>query len=295
MGRRHVPVVAVELLAVGLVGDAADAEVLLAVALVDELGAQLLAIADLMVEPGKAQRLVEGDLDVLRQATKAPPGRKRAKLSSLICSSERKKWVRSFLIGPPSVKPNWSREKSTFSCSNSPLERSESLASEEAEGAAVDVVGAGLGHDRERAARRAADLGVEAVGDHAELADGVLAEANPGQAQGGVGQVDAVDQDRRLAGVAAGAHHRAVGDEAEAAALALHAGRDEGETLEVAVGDRQLLICSGTMLVEESVLNTSTMGASATTLTVSLTWATGIVRFGRLAHAERDARLLDAS
>ncbi len=54
------------------------------------------------------------------------------------------------------------------------------------------------------------------------------------QAEGLVGEVDAVDQDRLTGGVAAGADHRAVLDEAEAAALALDAGRDEGQPLEVA-------------------------------------------------------------
>ena len=58
-----------------------------------------------------------------------------------------------------------------------------------------------------------------------------MAEARARQAEGGVGDVDAVDEHRRLRGVAARADDRAVADEAEAAALALHARREEGQLL----------------------------------------------------------------
>src|SRR5438046_7211580 len=72
------------------------------------------------------------------------------------------------------------------------------LVAEEAEEVAVDVVRSRLGDDGERTAGRAADLGVEAVLDDSELADGVLAEARARQAERRVGEVDAVDQDGRL-------------------------------------------------------------------------------------------------
>src|SRR5207253_243466 len=96
---------------------------------------------------------------------------------------------------------------------------------------------AALRHDRKRAAGRAADLRVEAVRDDAELADGILAEAGAGETVHLVRHVHAVHQDRRLRRVAARADDRAAVDEAEAAALALHAGRDEREALEVAIDD----------------------------------------------------------
>src|SRR5258705_10232314 len=115
------------------------------------------------------------------------------------------------------------------------------LVAKESEGVAVDVVGARLGDDGERTAGGAADLGVEAVLDDAELADGVLTEARAREAQRRVGEIDAVDQDRRLRRVAARTDDRTALDEAERAALALHSWSEEAEVLEVAVGDRQTL------------------------------------------------------
>ena len=103
------------------------------------------------------------------------------------------------------------------------------------------MVGSRARDDREGAAGGAADLGVEPVRDDAELADRVLREARPREAESLVGEVDAVHHDRRLACVAAGPDHGSAADEAIAAALALHAGGDERELLEVAVGDRERL------------------------------------------------------
>ena len=117
--------------------------------------------------------------------------------------------------------------------------RAQGFVAKEPERGAVEIVGACLRHDGERAACRSADLGVEAVRDHAELADGLLAEAGAGETERRVGEVDAVHHDRRLARVAGGADDGLVRDEAVAASLALHAGGKECQRLEVAIGDRQ--------------------------------------------------------
>src|SRR5258706_4829682 len=105
----------------------------------------------------------------------------------------------------------------------------EGFVAEEAEDVAVQIVRARLGHDRQRAAGGAADLRVEPVLDDPELADGVLAEAGAGEAEGRVGEVDAVDEDGRLRGVTAGADDRTARHETESAALALDDGGEESQ------------------------------------------------------------------
>ena len=70
------------------------------------------------------------------------------------------------------------------------------------------------------------------------------------------------------------ADDRSVADEAVAAALALHARREEGQPLEVAVGDRQLLDLLGHDVGRRVGLVDVHERPVATTLTVSATCAT---------------------
>ena len=99
--------------------------------------------------------------------------------------------------------------------------------------------------------------------------DRVLAEAGAGQAEGLVGEVDAVDHDRRLAGVAGRAHHRAPVMKRKPPRSRCTPGAMKASFWKSRSATGSSSICSGTMLVEESVLNTSTMGASAVTVIVS--------------------------
>src|ERR1043165_2013473 len=242
---RGAPVAALQRLAVALVregraGVRTDAEVVLLVGLVDDLFARGLLRAELLIEAAEEERLIERVVDV---------GGERGELAE---GTEERRPGFVDLLDRGEVERAVARQRAADRAADlvarvvafflrSDRLRAEIVVAEEAEDVAVEIVRAALGDDGHGAAGGAADLGGEAVLDDAELADGILAEARAGLAEGGVGDVDAVDEDRGLRGVAARADDRAVVDEAEAAALALHARREEGELLEVAVRDRELL------------------------------------------------------
>ncbi len=102
-----VPVVAVELLAVGGVVSAADAEVLLPVALVDDLQRSCRRVPDLVVEARHAQGLVERWDSPSRRSTKAPPGRNRVDVVLVdVLDGQEVVGACPRLMGPPSVKPD---------------------------------------------------------------------------------------------------------------------------------------------------------------------------------------------
>ncbi len=234
----EVPVVAVEPHAVRFVRDAAHAEVLLAVALVHELAAEVLRIADPVIDAGVEERLAHRDRDVLRQRGEAAlrPEQRDVVFLHLL---ERPEEVRPV---PDDRAADGAAELLARVVVLLLVElalRPQRVVAEEPERRSVQVVRARLGDDRQRAAGRPADLAVEPVGDDAELADRVLAELRAGQAQRLVGEIHAVDEDGRLARVAAGAEDRLVRHEPEPAAFTLDAGRQECELLEVAVGRRQ--------------------------------------------------------
>ena len=111
----------------------------------------------------------------------------------------------------------------------------------EAEDRTVDLVATRLGGDAQGAALRSADLGVEARRHHPKLPDGVHRKARPREPEGLVGELDTVDHEGGLARVGAGADHHRVLDESVAAALAVGAGRDISQPLELARRHRQVL------------------------------------------------------
>ena len=193
-----------------------------------------------MIEAAEDQRLIEGHRHVgcLRREDAA-----RTKEDDVVCADlfEAQEVVRAVLDERPAEREAELLARIRVLLQVELALLAQRIVTEEAEDRALEHVRAGLGDDRERAACRAADLGVEAVADDAELADGVLREAGARETEHGVGEVDAVHEDGRLAGVAAGADDGLVLDEPVAAALALHAGRQVGQLLEVATGNGQFL------------------------------------------------------
>ncbi len=240
VGGRHVHVVALHQEAARLVGHASHAEVLLFVVLVDELQAQVLRVAHLVIDAGIDQRLGQRHLEIGGErrirATRAEE-RDGVFLDELEGPEE----VRAVLHDRPAEREAGLLAGVIVLRRLERALRAQAVVAEERKRRPRHVVGARLGHDRQRAAGRPADFRVEAVRDHAELADGVLAEPRAREAERGIGEVDAVHHDGGLARVAARADHGRIADEPVAAALALHAGRQEGQALEVAVGHRQLL------------------------------------------------------
>ncbi len=110
----------------------------------------------------------------------------------------------------------------------------------EAEDRAAGLVAAGVGDDGDHAAGRAADLGVEALARDPELAHRVLAESLPGETGDRIGELDSVDQDRRLRPGSGGADDRCSCPIEVLDPVGLHPRSDEGEPLELAVDHRQL-------------------------------------------------------
>ncbi len=238
---RDVQVVAVQLLSVRDVRDAADTEVVLTVALVLDLRRELVRVRERLVEAAVTERLVERVLDVRRKRLEGAlrPEEDRGRRVDLLEGREE-----MGLILDDRAAQCEAELVTLVADVRVLLERAlgaQRVAAVEAEERARERVRSGFRQDRERAARGAADLGVEAVVDDAELRDRVLRELRLRKAERRVREVDAVHEDRRLARVAAPADDRAAGDEAEGAALALDAGRHEREPLEVAVRRREVL------------------------------------------------------
>jgi len=130
------------------------------------------------------------------------------------------------------------------------------VAAVEAERTAMEVVRARLCDDRQGTTRGAPNFGVETVVDDPELTDGVLAEAGPRQSKHLVGEIHAIHDDGGFGSVPRGTDECGIADKSVAAPFALHARRDEGQVLEVTVGNRKLQdllgndVCGGIRLVD---------------------------------------------
>ena len=87
---RRVEIVAVQVHAAGLVAEPADAEVVLAVALVDELGPQVFRIAEPVVDAAEEQRLRQrhGQVGRLRRIRAARAEQRDVVLADLLDRSE---------------------------------------------------------------------------------------------------------------------------------------------------------------------------------------------------------------
>ena len=236
-----VVILPLERLAVRLIGDAADAEVVFFVILVDRfqprggLGREVETCA--AEDEGLIERMADVGRD--RGVRAARPEEDDVLLVDLLDGAEEER-----LVARDRTADGQSDLVARVVVVLLQIERAlgaERGVAEESEDASFQRVRARLRHDRQRAAGRAADLGVEAVRDRAELAHRILAESRAGESVDLVREIDAVDQDRRLRCVAARADDRPAVDEAEAAALALYSWSNECESLEVAIGDRQLL------------------------------------------------------
>jgi hypothetical protein len=237
VSQHEVPVVAVQLHAARLVGDAADAEVLHLELLVDRLELEALVDADEVVQAGEPE-------DARHRA-----GGITGEVGKRSLGAEQRDVVLVDVLERQEIVGLVTRDGSTQS--EAELVASEVLgalleltglaqrvAAVKTEDAAADVIAPRLGDDRQGTAGRAPDLGIEPVVDDPELGDGILAEPRAGEPERLVGVVHAVDDDCGLGRVAGRTDQRRVADEPEAAALALDAGGDERQILKIPVGDR---------------------------------------------------------
>ena len=105
---------------------------------------------------------------------------------------------------------------------------------------AAKVVGARVGDDGDRAAGRAAELGVEALARDAELAHCILAQSLTGQTAARAAEIDPVDHVDRLRAVGPCADDRRTGAIEVLDAIGLNPRREQREPFELAVDHRQL-------------------------------------------------------